>query len=102
MGKKTLNSAVQAAACVEHGGPWQRHRQRGVQVTVIVIEILRIVQDSVDWSNSLEGAMAVAVALAAIDLVCRAVRRIGSALAALMPERVVLTRQHGKLRSRYS
>ncbi|MGW3307576.1 hypothetical protein ACWDG9_13440 [Streptomyces sp. NPDC001073] len=102
MGKKTLNRAVRAAACVEHGGPWQRRRQRGVQVTIIVIQIVRIVQGAIDWSNSLEGAMAVVVALTAIDLVCSAVRRIGSALAGLMPQRVILTRQHGKLRSKYS
>ena len=101
MGKTTLNRkvAAEAAACVEEQKPWQRHGRRGVSVTVIVIELIRIAQETIDWNDSLESALAVAIALLGFELMLGMFRSIGYRLKQLLPEQVVFTRQHGGLRA---
>ncbi|MFJ4343538.1 hypothetical protein [Streptomyces sp. NPDC088915] len=101
MSKKTINRrvAAEAAACVVEQKPWQRRGRRGVSVTIIVIEIVRIVQETIDWNDSLESALAVAIALLGFELTLGMLRSIGCRLKQLLPERVVLTRQSGGLRA---
>ncbi|QRV39053.1 hypothetical protein I6J42_33700 (plasmid) [Streptomyces californicus] len=101
MSKRTLSRkvAVEAAACVVEQKPWQRRGRRGVSVTVIVIEIVRIAQETIDWNDSLESALAVAIALLSFELLLGMFRSIGCRLKQLLPERVVLTRQSGGLRA---
>ncbi|MFD9543472.1 hypothetical protein [Streptomyces sp. NPDC060022] len=103
MGTKKLNSTVAAAAaCVAVPKPWQRRGRRGVSVTIIVIEIVRIVQESVDWNDSMESELGMAIALLGLELLFDAFRSIGRRLARLLPERVVFTRQSGGLRAVFS
>ncbi|MFC8270334.1 hypothetical protein ACFUIZ_32135 [Streptomyces cinereoruber] len=101
MSKKTLNRTVaaEAAACVVEQKPWQRRGRRGVSVTVIVIEIVRIVQETIDWNDPLESALAVAIALLGFELLLGMLRSIGCRLKQLLPEQVVFTRQSGGLRA---
>ncbi|MFG3545360.1 hypothetical protein [Streptomyces clavifer] len=100
MSKKTLNRKVaNAAACVVPQKPWQRRGRRGVSVTVIVIEIIRFARETIDWNDSLESALAVAIALLGFELVLGMFRSIGCRLKQLLPEQVVLTRQSGGLRA---
>ncbi|MFC7979740.1 hypothetical protein ACFUT3_31465 [Streptomyces cinereoruber] len=101
MSKKTFNRrvAAEAAACVVEQKPWQRRGRRGVSVTIVVIEIVRIVQEAIDWNDSLESALAVAIALLGFELTLGVLRSIGCRLKPLLPERVVLTRQSGGLRA---
>ncbi|MGW2447949.1 hypothetical protein [Streptomyces sp. NPDC001675] len=98
MTKKTLPRAAQAAVCTETPAPWRRRGRRGVVITVIVIEILRIAHGQVPWENPLEGALVAAIILLTLDTLADAARAVGRVLRHLVPERMVLERRNGKRR----
>ncbi|MFB7371951.1 hypothetical protein ACFC0D_19125 [Streptomyces sp. NPDC056222] len=98
MSKKTLPHAGHAAACSEQPKPWQRRGRRGISITIIVIELLRIEAETVAWQDPLESGLAPAVALLGVELVCGTVRRVARLLAQLLPERIEFTRPNGRPR----
>ncbi|MFE4822884.1 hypothetical protein ACFRFU_42015 [Streptomyces sp. NPDC056704] len=98
MGGKSPSRTLHEAACVEPLRPWQRHGRRGVKITIIVIEILRVAYDTVQWGGPLEGALAAAVGLLFLENTYDAVRYVTSKFSRMAPERVVLDRRNGKRR----
>ncbi|MEU6401013.1 hypothetical protein ABZ867_29060 [Streptomyces cinnamoneus] len=97
MSEKTL---PHVAAC---GGqaqpkPWRRHGRRGAAITIIVIELLRLKSGTVTWDDPLESAMALAVALLGIELVCGTARLVARRFTQLLPKRVEFTRANGRPR----
>ncbi|MFE1076216.1 hypothetical protein ACFW5W_34055 [Streptomyces sp. NPDC058783] len=98
MSNRSLPRAAQAAACADTAGPWRRRGRRGVVITVIVIEILRVAHGQVLWEIPLESMLAAAVGLLTLDVVAGAAGAFGQLLRRLMPERVVLERRNGKRR----
>ncbi|GAA5706194.1 hypothetical protein AQJ43_36965 [Streptomyces avermitilis] len=98
MGGKSRSSMLHEAACVELLRPWQRHGRRGVKITIIVIEVLRVVYDTVQWGGPLEGALAAAIGLLFLESAYDAVRYVVTKFARMTPERVVLDRRDGKRR----
>ncbi|CAM5426606.1 hypothetical protein [Streptomyces avidinii] len=100
MGKKTLPQAVHTAACgaQPQAAPWTRRGRRGVSITIIVIELLRWKSGTLDWSDPLDTAMAVAIVLSSLEMICNTARLFGRYLARLLPKRVVFERPDGKAR----
>ncbi|MER5942505.1 hypothetical protein ABT121_35005 [Streptomyces sp. NPDC001928] len=93
MGDKPQTDAAALAACVEQSRPWRRHGQRGIKITIIVIEILRVIDSDAQWDSPLEGALAAAIALLLLEAVYDAVRFVVSKVSQVVPERVVLDRR---------
>ncbi|MFC8784928.1 hypothetical protein [Streptomyces nigra] len=98
MTEKTLPRVAQAAACAETPARWRRRGRRGVVITIIVIELLRIAHGQVTWDNPLEGALIAAIGMLTLDILTDAARAVGRVLRSLVPERMVLERRNGKRR----
>ncbi|MFD8951262.1 hypothetical protein ACFV0B_20655 [Streptomyces xanthophaeus] len=101
MSSNTLPQAVHAAECTTappQATPWPRRGRRGVSITIIVIELLRLKTGTLDWSDPLDTAMAVAIVLSSIEMVCNTARLVARQLARLLPKRVVFERPGGKTR----
>ncbi|MFF7199148.1 hypothetical protein ACIOC1_34065 [Streptomyces sp. NPDC088197] len=96
MAKKVRPHTLQVAQCVERPTPWRRHGRRTVKITIIVVEVTRVVHGDAHWQNSLERALAVAIALLAAEMVYGVAYRFAGALRGLMPEKMVLKRKNGK------
>ncbi|SDP62022.1 hypothetical protein SAMN04487981_12929 [Streptomyces sp. cf386] len=93
MGDKPQTDAAAQAACVEHSRPWKRHGRRGIKITIIVIEVLRVIHGDAQWDSPLEGALAAAIALLLLEAVYDMVRFVISKASQMVPERVVLDRR---------
>lgn len=93
-----LSRASQVAACTEVPGPWRRHGRRGISITIIVIEILRIVRGEMLWENPLESALVAAIGLLTVGTVAELAGALARLLHRMVPERVVLERRNGKRR----
>ncbi|MET9513445.1 hypothetical protein ABZX62_34225 [Streptomyces flavidovirens] len=88
MGRKTLPHVAQAAACAEQEQhkPWGHRGRQGIRITIIVVEVLRIVHGAVSWQEPLEGALAVGVRLLAAEAIFDAAGRFLRLLGKAMPE----------------
>ncbi|MFJ4473129.1 hypothetical protein ACIP2X_37335 [Streptomyces sp. NPDC089424] len=99
MTKKTPSPrAAQVAPCAETPARWRRRGRRGVVITIIVIELLRIAYGQVTWDNPLEGALIAAIGLLTLDTLAGAARAVGRVLRRMVPERMVLERRNGRRR----
>jgi hypothetical protein len=98
MGRKTLPHAAQAAACAEQQKPWAHRGRQGIRITIIVVEILRIVHGTVSWQEPLEGALAVGVGLLAAEVVFNAAGRFLRMLGKTMPDFAKYQMKDGKPR----
>lgn len=100
MSKKLLPQTMHTAACTDPppAAPWPRRGRRGVSITIIVIELMRLKTGALDWSNPLDTAMALAIVLSSLEMACSTARLIGRRLAWLLPKRVEFERPNGKPR----
>ncbi|MFE2246038.1 hypothetical protein ACFXJO_21140 [Streptomyces lavendulae] len=100
MRKKTRNQAVHTAACAAppKDTPWRNRRRRGISITIIVVEVMRWKNGTIDWHDPLDTSMAVTVVLSSFQMVCNTARLIARELARLLPDRVVFERPTDKAR----
>lgn len=98
VGKRNLPRAARTAACVEVPRPWHRRGRRGVSVTIIVIEVLRVSHGDVLWEQPLESVLGVAVGLLALDTISETARAVARVLRRMVPDRMELERRNGKRR----
>ncbi|MFJ5611079.1 hypothetical protein ACIQCJ_17030 [Streptomyces sp. NPDC093221] len=96
MAKKARPRTLKVAQCVERPAPWRRRSRNTVKITVIVVEVMRVIHGDARWQNSLESVLAVAIALLAAEMVYGVAYRFADALRGLMPEQMVLKRVNGK------
>ncbi|MFE5809834.1 hypothetical protein [Streptomyces sp. NPDC056491] len=97
MSKKTLPRGAEVAACGDRPQttPWQRRGRRGISITIIVIELLRLRTGTLVWGDPLESALALAIVLLGFEMLCGTARRTARLFERLLPERAEFTRRNG-------